>query len=139
MGKTQGHTEETVLEIDMGALAHNYQYLRSKLKPDTKLMGVVKAYGYGSDATEVAKELAVLGIDYLAVAYSKEGEVLRNEGIATPILVLHPLSSNFEVIIDRCLEPNIYSVKILEAFISHAEATQQRHYPIHIKFNTGLN
>lgn len=139
MANSETKIKETVLEIDLNALAHNYHFLKSKIKPTTKMMGVVKAFGYGSDAIEVAKELINLGTDYFAVAYANEGEALRDNNINTPILVLHPLSGNFEVIVNRCLEPNIYSIKILKEFISYAEENNQKHYPIHIKFNTGLN
>ena len=130
---------ETILEIDLNALGHNYHYLTSKLKPETKIMAVVKAYGYGSDAVIIAKELVTLGVHYFAVAYSNEGEMLRDAGIETPILVLHPLPSNFDLILDRCLEPSIYSPKMLKDFIAFAEEKRQKNYPIHLKFNTGLN
>lgn len=130
---------ETLLEIDLNALDNNYRYLTSKLKSETKVLAVVKAFAYGSDSVVISKELATLGVDYFAVAYSNEGETLRNAKIETPILVLHPLSGNFEVIVNRCLEPSIYSRKTLEAFIAFAEARKQTNYPIHLKFNTGLN
>ena len=130
---------ETVLEIDLGALTHNFNYLKSKSQPNTKFLAVVKAFAYGSDSVEVAKHLETLKVDYFAVAYTKEGVVLRDAGITTPILVLHPQPINFKTIIDRCLEPSIYSVKILNEFIKVAEAQAQNKYPIHIKFNTGLN
>jgi alanine racemase len=130
---------ETVLEIDLDALGHNFRYLKSKLKNTTKLLGVVKAYGYGSDAVEIAKELQHLGVAYLAVAYVKEGVLLRNSGITVPIMVLHPQVINFEVLIDHCLEPNLYSNLVLNKFIEVSEKKDQKDYPIHIKFNTGLN
>ena len=130
---------ETLLEIDLNALDTNYRYLTSKLKPGTKVLAVVKAFAYGSDSVVIAKELTELGIDYFAVAYANEGETLRNAKIETPILVLHPLPVNFEVIVNRCLEPSIYSRKTLEEFIAFAEEKKQTNYPIHLKFNTGLN
>ena len=130
---------ETILEIDLDALAHNYHYLSSKIKPGTKIMGIVKAFGYGSEAIEVAKELVALGVDYFAVAYVKEGVALRDAGIETPILVLHPQPTNFETLIQKCLEPALYSARIFRAFVSTAEAHGQSQYPVHLKFNTGLN
>ncbi len=130
---------ETLLEIDLNALDDNYRYITSKIKPETKVLGVVKAFGYGSDSVVIAKELAELGADYFAVAYASEGETLRNAGIETPVLVLHPLPINFDVILNRCLEPSIYSRKMLEEFIAFAEEKKQTNYPIHLKFNTGLN
>jgi len=130
---------ETVLEIDLDALTHNYKYLISKLAKNTLLMPVVKAFGYGSDAIIVAKELEKLGVSYFAVAYANEGIALRDAGIKTPILVLHTLPINFENIIRKCLEPSIYSKKILQEFLAYAEKENQKNYPIHLKFNTGLN
>lgn len=130
---------ETVLEIDLNALAHNYRYITSKVEKDTKILAVIKAFGYGSDSVAVAEELITLGVDYFAVAYASEGEVLRDAGIQTPILVLHPLPENFDVIINRCLEPSIYSEKMLSEFISFTENKEQKNYPFHLKFNTGLN
>ena len=81
--------QETVLEINLQALEHNYHYLKSKLKPETKFLGVVKAFAYGSDSVRISQKLVDLGIDYLAVAYAEEGVALRNAAIKVPILVLH--------------------------------------------------
>lgn len=130
---------ETVLEINLTALGENFQYLKSKVKPSTKFMAVVKAYAYGSDAVEIAKELVKLGVDYIAVAYVKEGVILRDAGIKTPIIVLHPQPINFETLIDRCLEPSLYNKNVLTHFIEITTAKNQTDYPVHLKFNTGLN
>lgn len=100
---------ETLLEIDLNALDHNYRYITSKIKPGTKVLAVVKAFGYGSDSVVIAKELADLGADYFAVAYANEGETLRNASIETPILVLHTLPINFEVILNRCLNEHLFA------------------------------
>lgn len=130
---------ETRLEIDLNSLAHNYNYLTSKLANGVKTLAVIKAFGYGSESIAVARELEDLGVAYFAVAYVKEGVVLRDAGIRTPILVLHPQPINFEELIDRCLEPSIYSNRILNHFITVAEGKRQKDYPVHLKFNTGLN
>ncbi|WP_111308908.1 alanine racemase [Confluentibacter sediminis] len=131
--------QETVLEIDLNALKQNFNYLKSKLKDNTKILAVVKAFAYGNDSCEIAKYLENLDADYFAVAYVNEGVTLRQAGVTKPILVLHPIAINFKTLIEHCLEPNLYSVKILEAFIEIATQENQRNYPIHIKFNTGLN
>lgn len=130
---------ETVLEIDLKALKHNYEYLKSKLKSDTKILAVVKAFAYGSDPNIIASYLQELKVDYFAVAYVNEGVALRNAGITTPILVLHPQATNFKMLIERCLEPSLYSAKILSEFIEVATSEGQINYPVHMKFNTGLN
>ncbi|MGB1451616.1 MAG: alanine racemase, partial [Marinirhabdus sp.] len=132
-------TQHTQLEINLNALGHNYRHISSKLKEGTKVMAVVKAFGYGSAAVAVAHALAPMGVSYFAVAYAGEGIALRDAKIKTPILVLHPQGVNFEKIINRCLEPNLYSEKSLRAFIACAESKGQTGYPVHLKFNTGLN
>jgi alanine racemase len=131
--------QETVLEIDLKALKYNFDYLKSKLQPNTQFLAVVKAFAYGSDAGEIANYLQSLGVDYFAVAYVKEGVALRKAGIRTPILVLHPQAVNFKKLIEHCLEPSLYNAKILKEFISVAFKENQINYPVHIKFNTGLN
>ncbi len=130
---------ETVLEIDLGALEHNYRFLRSRIKPSTKFMAVVKASGYGSDALAIARKLVSLGVDALAVAYASEGIALRKGGITCPILVLHPQEGNFEEILTHDLEPSLYSQRILKDFHRVAGKNKRKGYPVHLKFNTGLN
>ncbi|MFD2822590.1 alanine racemase [Lacinutrix iliipiscaria] len=131
--------QETILEIDLKALTHNFKHIKSKLKENTKFLAVVKAFAYGSDAVEISKHLQNLNVDCFAVAYTHEGVALRDAGITKPILVLHPHKTNLETIINRCLEPNLYSFDILHAFLTIAKEHKQTHYPVHIKFNTGLN
>lgn len=128
----------TVLEIDGNALQHNLQYFKRKLKKSTKILVVVKAFGYGTEAIKVANFLKN-DIAYFAVAYADEGIALRKSGVETPILVLHPQIQNLELIIAYKLEPNLYNFNILNAFLALAKTQSFIHYPIHIKFNTGLN
>jgi alanine racemase len=129
----------STLELDMNALKHNVNYFKDKLKPATKILAVVKAFAYGHDAVAIAKILEKLNIDYLAVAYVDEGISLRKNGIETPILVLHPQIQNFRKIIEYKLEPNIYSEKTLIEFSAIVKELSLKNYPIHLKFNTGLN
>ncbi|MFY7671127.1 alanine racemase [Tenacibaculum sp. MEBiC06402] len=128
----------TVLEIDANAVLHNLQYFKKRLQPNTKILAVVKAFGYGSDAIEIAK-IVKDHVDYFSVAYCNEGIALREAGIETPILVLHPQIQNIADIVKYRLEPNLYNFKIFEAFLNYASDVPLMNYPIHIKFNTGLN
>lgn len=128
-----------VLEIHLSSLAHNYHFIKSKLHAETKLLGVVKANGYGSESVAIARKLEQLGIDYLAVAYVSEGIKLRAAGIKIPVLVLHPQPNQFNEVIKHCLEPSLYSLKTLIAFIDKAKDLSCKEYPVHIKTNTGLN
>lgn len=133
------HAHETILEIDLKALEHNYRFLTSRTGKGVKLMAVMKAFGYGTEIESVAKKLTELGADYLAVAYTSEGVALREAGVKAPILVFHPQSTNFGSLVDHCLEPNLYSKFNLQEFISFAESRNLKDYPVHLKFNTGLN
>lgn len=129
----------TVLEINLSSVEHNLNFFRSRLDDKTKILAVVKASGYGSDAIVLAKTLEELNVDYFAVAYVDEGIALRKEGIKTPILVLHPQINNLKLIVQYKLEPNLYSKKILTSFLNIAINAGLIEYPIHLKFNTGLN
>ena len=132
-------TPETALEIDLQALAHNYRVIRSRLKEKTRLLGVVKAFAYGSEALAISKKLEDLGADYLAVAFSREGVLLREGGVRLPILVLHPQPGGLDEVIEHCLEPSLYSRNILSLFLKALKKHGQEEYPVHLKFNTGLN
>ncbi len=131
--------QDTVLEINLKALKHNFEHLKSKVKDHTKFLAVVKAFGYGSDACKVAEYLQELDVDYFAVAYVNGGVALRQAGITKPILVLHPQIANLKTLIKHALEPNLYNAKVLKEFINLASIEKQDNYPVHIKFNTGLN
>ena len=133
-----GNSHVTVLEINLNAIEHNLNAFKLRLLPSTKVLAVVKAFGYGSSSVEIAKFLEPK-VDYFAVAYLDEGVALRDAGIKTPILVLHPQKINLEEIIKFCLEPNVYSINLLKAVIEAAKKLKAENYPIHIKFNTGLN
>ena len=130
---------ETILEINLFALKNNFDILRAKINKNTMLLAVVKAFAYGSDAVKIAQFLEEQGINYFAVAYINEGVLLRKSGIKTPILVLHPQPINFELLIKFNLEPSLYSFNTLNAFIEVANANSKENFPVHIKFNTGLN
>ncbi len=131
--------QETTLEINLLKLKHNFEFIKSKLKPKTKVLAVVKAFAYGSDAEAVSLYLQNLKIDYFAVAYTQEGVQLRKAGITKPIIVLHSQPLHFSALISNCLSPSLYSFKTLEAFIKVAIKLKTKNYPIHLKFNTGLN
>jgi len=128
----------TVLEINLNAINSNLNYFKSKLDKNTKILVVVKAFGYGSDAVKIAKFLEN-NVDYFAVAYLNEGIALRKGGVKTPILVLHPQKDNLKKIVKYNLEPTIYSTNLLKYFIGISNKLELQDFPIHLKFNTGLN
>lgn len=132
-------THETVLEINLNAISHNLNFFKSKLKPQTKLMIMVKAFGYGSGGFEIAKLLEYHKADYLGVAFADEGIALKSAGITLPIMVLNPENTSFSAIIEHNLEPEIYSIKGLRAFLKIAEQKNLEQFPVHIKLDTGMH
>lgn len=135
----QQKAHQTVLEINLNALVHNLNTFRSLLKPETKIMVMVKAFSYGSGDVEIAKLLQFQQVDYLAVAVADEGVELRNAGIQTPIIVMNPELHSFQNIINYRLEPNIYSIELLESFLKTASQNALQDFPIHLKIDTGMN
>lgn len=132
-------THETVLEINLNAISHNLNFYKSKLKPETKMMVMVKAFGYGNGGFEIAKLLSHHKVDYLGVAFADEGISLKNAGIDLPIMVLNPETTSFSAIIQHHLEPEIYSIKGLTAFLKIAEQKKLQKFPIHVKLDTGMH
>lgn len=130
---------ETILEVNLDAVVHNFNYYRSKLKPETKMVCMVKAFGYGAGSYELAKTLQEHRCDYLAVAVADEGAELRKEGISIPIIVMNPEFSSFNVLFENNLEPEIYSFRLLDAMIKETERRGITSYPIHIKIDTGMH
>lgn len=132
-------THETVLEINLNAISHNLNFFKSKLAPKTKMMVMVKAFGYGNGGFEIAKLLEHHKIDYLGVAFADEGISLKSAGINVPIMVMNPETTSFSAIIQHQLEPEIYSIKGLKAFLKIAEQKKLKNFPIHIKIDTGMH
>ena len=135
----QRKTHETVMEVNLDALVHNLNYFRSQLLPETKLMAMVKASSYGAGTVEVASTLQFNHVDYLTVAYVDEGVELRRNGITLPIMVMNPEPAGFDDIIRYCLEPDIYSFRILELFAERLKVNPVDPFPIHIEFDTGMH
>ena len=129
---------DTILEINLNALAGNLQFYRNKLKTGVKVMAMVKAFSYGSGSFEIANLLQYQKVDYLAVAYADEGIALRKSGITLPIMVMSPEPSAFESIIKYRLEPEIYSIDILKSFINFLPEYEVD-FKIHIKLDTGMH
>lgn len=130
---------ETVLEINLDAISYNLNFYKSKLNPETKIMVMVKAFGYGNGGYEIAKLLEHHKVDYLGVAFADEGIELRKAGITVPIMVLNPENSSFNAMIAYDLEPEIYSITGLNAFLKIAQQRNISNYPIHLKMDTGMH
>ena len=130
---------ETVLEINLDALTTNYNFYKQKLHQNTKIMVMVKAFGYGNGGYEIAKQLEHLKVGYLGVAFADEGIALRKAGITTPIMVLNPEISSYKAMIAYNLEPEMYSLSGITSFIELAKEKNLNGYPIHLKIDTGMH
>ncbi len=130
---------ETILEINLNALVANLNYYRSKLKPETKMVCMVKASAYGAGSYETAKTLQDHRVDYLAVAVADEGSDLRKAGITSSIIIMNPELTAFKTLFDYKLEPEVYSFHLLGELIKAAEKEGVTNFPVHIKIDTGMN
>ena len=130
---------QTSLEINLNALVDNLNFYRSKLKAETKVLAMVKAFSYGSGSFEIANILQHQKVDYLGVAFADEGVELRKAGISLPIIVMNPEEKSFPMMLEHQLEPEIYSFKELRQFVNLLEKEGVVDYPVHIKCDTGMN
>ena len=135
--ESAGH--DTTLEVDLDAMAHNYNHYRSLVPPGTGIVAMVKASAYGVGAVETGKNLQSLGASYLAVAVIEEGITLREAGITMPIMVLNPVTNRYPALFAHHLEPAVFSYEELDRLISEAEAAGVSDYPVHIKLDTGMH
>jgi alanine racemase len=130
---------QTTLEISMEKLIHNVKAHQNLMLPTTQIMAIVKAFGYGNGAIEVATTLQNLHIHYLAVAYADEGVELRKASIHLPIMVMNMDAYAFSTVVENDLEPEIYSIEILKSFLLFAQKNVLVQYPIHLKLDTGMH
>jgi Alr-MurF fusion protein len=129
----------TILEINLSAMVHNLNYFKSKLKPETKIIVMVKAFSYGSGSYEIANMLEFQKVDYLAVAFADEGVSLRRAGISTPVIVMNPEETGFRSMIEYNLEPEIFSFGELSKFSGFLKMSQIEGFPVHIKLDSGMH
>ncbi len=134
--KLQRKVHGTVMEIDLDALVHNLNFFKSRLRPATKVMVMVKAFAYGSGSIEIGNLLQYHKVDYLGVAYADEGIELRKNNITLPIMVMNPSEESFEQLLTHKLEPEIYSVNILNSLLQYL---QGQTCTIHLKLDTGMH
>ena len=130
---------ETILEVNLNAVVENLNHFRSYMKPDTKIICMVKADAYGAGAVEVSKTLQDHRVDYLAVAVADEGVTLRKNGITSNIMIMNPEMTAFKTMFDYDLEPEVYSFRIMDALNKAAEKEGITNYPVHIKLDTGMH
>ena len=130
---------QTVLEVNLDAVVHNYNFFRSLIAPSTRIVCMVKASGYGAGSYELAKTLQDAGAAYLAVAVHDEGVGLRKAGITMPIMVLNPSVVNYKAMFAYRLEPEVFRLEECREIIREAEKFGITDYPVHIKLDTGMH
>jgi alanine racemase len=130
---------QTVLEIDLNALAHNLKRYQAKVNPGVKVMAMVKAFSYGSGSSEIASILQHNHTDYLGVAYADEGIELRKAGITLPVMVMNADESSFAALVEWDLQPVLYSFAILHEFADYLRFKERKQHAVHIEVETGMN
>jgi alanine racemase len=129
----------TRAEVDLQALRFNYESIRKHLGPGVKIMGIVKANGYGHGILEVARALARFGCDYLGVGFLEEGIELRKGGITLPVLVLGGvLGSQIGEFLEHDLEITVSSPSVAELVDAEAGKNGPRKARVHLKIDTGM-
>lgn len=137
--KLRLRNHQSYLEIDLEGIKKNIKTYSDGLAAGTKVLCMVKASSYGSDATKIGAFLTRIGVDYLGVAYTDEGVELRESGVTLPILVMNADIHSFGTCIENQLEPAIYSLEQLEELVKELIARGVNNYPIHIKLETGMH
>jgi alanine racemase len=130
---------KTQIEINLSAVRHNLVEYKESLHKETKILVMVKAQAYGSGLVRIAQFIEKTGVDYLGVAYVDEGVELRKAGVLLPILVMNAEEEAFGDCINYNLEPAIYSFEQLDALLHQLIAQSKEGFPVHLKFDTGMN
>lgn len=125
-------------DVDLDAIAHNVEHLRSVVAPSA-VWAVVKANGYGHGAVEAARTAMGAGAQGLCVALIEEGAELRVAGIDAPILVLseQPVEVADDIVRFR-LMATVYTVAFINALASAARGRGVDGVPVHLKIDTGM-
>lgn len=138
MTRMEETLRRTWAEIDLDALAFNYEKLRGQMGPDAKYLGVVKADAYGHGAVRVARKLEQLGADYLAISNVEEAQELRANGLKLPILMLgYTPAEMTRVLIDNDVTQDVPSLEMARAYSARAEACGKT-LKAHLKLDTGM-
>ena len=130
---------DTVLEVSLNALKHNLNYYRALLRPQTKMIAMVKANCYGSGSFQIANMLQNNGVDYLCVAFAEEGIALRRANIKMPIMVMNYDGRNYKQLINYRLEPVLFSSERTLRLIEILKERGITNYPVHVKLDTGMH
>ena len=130
--------KRTWADVDMDALAHNYEAIRGHIPSGCRFMGVMKADAYGHGAVPMSRALVDLGAEYLAVSNLEEAVQLRRGGLHTPILILGytpPMYAENMIYLDLIQE--VHSLEYAQA-LNDALSGTNFILTIHLKLDTGM-
>lgn len=130
---------DTIFEINLDAITHNFNTYRQMVKPTTGIIAMVKASAYGLGALEIGRTLQAQGASYLAVAVIDEALELRRGGITMPIMVLNPVTTNYRALFNNDLEPSVFSIGELRTLVKEARRAGIGRFRAHIKLDTGMH
>ena len=131
-------TQYPVRTIDLAVLRENVRLIHESLPPNTLFMAVVKADAYGHGIVHIARNALYAGADWLAVARTDEGVILRQADIKAPILVLGAASGmEIEQGVKHDLTLAVTDPRMIHAVQRYAEAEDRKGY-IHLKLDTGM-
>jgi alanine racemase len=134
----QSPARPTWAEIDLDALAHNFQLIKQRVGDGVKILAAVKANGYGHGAVECARSLEREGVDWLGVALPEEGIELRQAGITRPILCLSGFwLAQENALLAHKLTPVAYRLDTIES-LDRAARDANTTANIHLKIDTGM-
>ncbi len=122
------------LEIDVAAVEHNVGLIRERCG-GAKMMAVVKASAYGSDAPELAAHLAAFGVEQFAVSHTSEGVDLRRAGIEQPILVLLPTPDDLDIARRAGLTVCLHSPELVARVLADPAAVND----VHVEVDSGMH
>ena len=126
--------------IDLSAIMHNMEAMHQNIDPNTKIMAVIKADGYGHGAVPIAKEIEHLDYVYgYAAATVEEGMILRNNGIQKPILILgYIFPDQYEEVIQAEICPSVFTLEMAEELSAAAEKVG-KDCRMHFAVDTGMS
>lgn len=132
------HARPTWAHIDLDAVAGNAAALR-RVAPDSQLMAVVKADGYGHGLLPVARAALAGGAQWLAVALVEEGRALREAGVTAPVLLLtEPPLAAISALVAADLTPTVYTPTFLQALDAAVRGRGGPPVAVHLKLDTGM-
>ena len=127
------------LEVNTAAIANNLAAARELLKPETRLIAVLKADAYGYGLRTVGRFLWTQGVRHFAVACLSEAFELRD---ALPEAWILCMGESLDGALDTAIRQDIrLTVGACDAAQRVSQAAQQTNTPakVHFKVDTGLH